>query len=240
MPALGRRAEQSRNFLHLASEHRSAELSEAVVVAGHHIWGRRPGILDQGDTGTCEGHSGWYRLAGAPFSHIPGRIPGPLAIYDQAILMDQWTDNDIDPDRQLGTSTVGMAKALVKLGFVEDHYDWVYDVQTASKWIAGRRLDGTYIGGPLSIGINWYDSMFDPDPEGFVSISPRSPLVGRHALNVDEDNSVRGFVGGPNSWGTDWGNHGRWRMSYETFDRLLREDGEALIVTEKRGSRPAP
>lgn len=229
---LGRRPQQSSNFLHLAAVHREGSLAEVATLAGHHIWPKRPGILNQGDTGTCVGHGTWYRLAGAPFSHAASRIPGPLAIYDLATTLDGWPENDHDV--QAGTSVLAGVKALVKLGYATGHYDWIYDAQTALRWLAGRRADGSYVGGPLIIGVSWYDSMFTPDRRGFVSIAPGSPVAGGHCLEVDEGDAEHGYVGGPNSWGFEWGENGRWKMSLETFDRLLKEDGEAVVLTEQR------
>jgi hypothetical protein len=230
--SLGRRPQQDRNMHHLAVDHRASDLASVVSQAAHHIWPKRPGILDQGNTGTCVGHGFEYRLRGAPFSHKEGVVPDAFAIYDLATTLDPWTDND--HDLQSGTSVLAGVKALIALGYAEGHYDWIYDADTAVKWLTGKDADGRYVGGPLVIGVAWYDSMFETDDYGFVRIAPGSRVVGGHCLEVDLADQTMGCVGGPNSWG-DWGEDGRWKMDLATLDRLLKEDGEAVIITEKRG-----
>jgi hypothetical protein len=232
-PRLGRRPHQDRNFLHLATQHRTAQLDAVVSLAKHHIWPKRSPILNQGQTGTCVGHGFEYRLRGAPFSHRATAVPDAFAIYDLATTLDPWPEND--GDRQSGTSVLAGVKALQVLGYAGEHFDWIYDADTAAKWLAGKDAAGRFVGGTLVIGIPWYASMFTPDAEGFVKPEPGSPLVGGHCLELDEAQVERGFFEWPNSWGTDWGLGGRGRMSFETLDRLLKEDGDAVIVDEVAG-----
>jgi hypothetical protein len=66
--------------------------------------------LDQGNTGTCVGHGWKHRLMAAPMVRKAGDKPSAFDIYDAAIKVDEWTDNDNDTDRQMGTSACARAR----------------------------------------------------------------------------------------------------------------------------------
>jgi C1A family cysteine protease len=77
-------------------------------------------------------------------------------------------------------------------------------------------------------GMPWYKAFFTPDRHGFIDADPNwrsSGLDGGHeieAVGVELDtkdvfNSVITYV---NSWGTGWGDEGRFRMRLRTYEKL--------------------
>jgi hypothetical protein len=186
---------------------------------------------DQKATGTCVGHAGWHRLVTTPIAMDPTKIPSPFQIYRWCVQFDQWADNDAeatasDADLQAGTSTLGLMKALVKLGLIS-RYAWAYTAQDV--------ILGVGYHGPVTIGIAWFNSMFNPDQEGFVKADEQSGLAGGHEVLVTGWDQKRGVAELLNSWGPDFGKNGRFYFSGETLRDLIEKyDGEGATPTEVR------
>jgi hypothetical protein len=82
------------------------------------------------------------------------------------------------------------------------------------------------------IGSTWTHAMFTPDANGVVT--PAGPSVGGHCyllLGYDPNTDQFEF---DNSWGSAWGNGGRFYMSATDFDNLVMQapDGEACAGLE--------
>lgn len=174
--------------------------------------------LDQGATGTCVGHGWRHLLTGTP-QPCRAATPTPFAIYDRAILLDEWADNDQDTARRLGTSVRAGAKALQALGLISA-YGWAFDVDAAIDWIANH--------GPVVAGTNWYSSMFERDKGGYLRIPPGATVVGGHCTLWLRYDARRGAIGGL----TSWRDFGYFWLACEDAERLIREDGEACSPTE--------
>jgi len=213
---------------------RQTPRAAAVIRRANHLWAYFDAPFDQGNTGTCVGH-GWKAfLVSAPIIQSDAdEAPTPFEIYDSALPIDEWPENDHDTGRQFGTSVRAGAKALSTMGYVGE-YRWVYDVNGAADWLGGMDAEGRFVGGPLVIGVNWYDSMFNTDLDGFLRISADSSVAGGHCVCLLGWNEKRGFAYGINSWGSGWGRRGRFNMPGEVLQRLLAEDGEACSATEIR------
>lgn len=181
-------------------------------------------VLDQGNTGTCVGH-GWAGfLQGAPLMTKPVDETQPFAIYDACIKIDEFSDNDVDPDRQYGTSVRAGAKVLQSLGYIKQ-YVWAQNSEDLRAWhLAGF--------GTCVLGINWYTSMFTPDKDGFLDIS--GIIEGGHCIKTTGWSDKHDAVYIQNSWGTSWGVKGRARIKRSVLDRLLSEDGEACAAIEQK------
>ena len=232
MPGLGRlHAPDPRDFRFLLSE---TPRADAVVRRANHLWAYFDKPFDQGNTGTCVGH-GWKSfLVSAPVIQSDvDEPPSPFEIYDGCLPIDEWSDNDQDVERQFGTSVRAGAKYLASLGMVGE-YRWCFSANQASDWLAGMDAEGRFTGGPLVIGVNWYDSMFETDTEGFLHIRPGSWVAGGHCVCLLGWNEKRGFAYGINSWGSNWGRSGRFYMPGEVLGRLLAESGEACSAIELR------
>lgn len=194
--------------------------------------------IDQGQTGTCVGHGWKHRLMADPIVRRADAPPSAYDIYDAACKLDEWPDNDNDKDRQFGTSVRAGAKALKAAGLLAE-YNWCYDADSAIKWLAGLNAQDEFVGGPLVIGVNWYTSMFDTDPEGILHISGN--IEGGHSVCINRWIPKRGLLGGIQNWRLPWGWHGNGHFLIDAgdFDRLVKEDGECCSPTELRPQKAA-
>ena len=118
-------------------------------------------------------------------------------------------------------------------------------VLTARRWISGYQHAFTAADmlavlqvKPVIIGINWYEGMFSPDPDGLVHVS--GAIAGGHEICVDQYDASTGRIGLTNSWGTGWGVGGRFFMDTPTFTRLLKEDGDVTIFVPITQDPPQP
>lgn len=209
-------------------------LTTDVVRRASKLWAYFDKPMDQGNTGTCVGHGwkGWLATAPIIQSDV-SEAPHPFDIYDAAIAIDEWPENDADIFREFGTSVRAGAKVLRTMGYLAE-FRWAFNVMDASNWLAGIDASGQFVGGPLVIGVNWYESMFDTDTEGFLRIASGSRVAGGHCVCLTGWNEKRGFAYGLNSWGCSWGHKGRFYMPGEVLQRLLVEDGEACSTAEVR------
>lgn len=191
-------------------------------------------ILDQGNTGTCVAHGLAGKVMAAPIMQSL-----PMSIYDfyrKIVPNDEWPDNDSEataPDDQLqgGTSVRAGAKTLVDMGYAKS-YVWAESAEDVRAWILGGF-------GGVVIGVWWKTDMMDTDSEGFISYTGKNE--GGHCVYINGWNdhvSHKGHVvaagRGPNSWGRSWGQSGRFWIPMDDLDKAIKDDGEAVALTEVR------
>lgn len=178
--------------------------------------------LDQGSEGACVGFSWAHELGAYPVAIPATNEFAREKIYRPAQLIDEWPGNDYE-----GTSVLAGAKIVKSLGFIEE-YRWAFGVEDAVRAIG--------YGGPVVIGINWLDSMFDTRPSGLLDCSGN--VAGGHAIlarGVTLKSRLlgekRGFpvVRLRNSWGPDWGYKGDCWLRMEDFERLLLDQGDCCV-----------
>lgn len=179
-------------------------------------------ILDQGQTPHCVGFSWREWLYAAPIMTRTG--PDADALYLEAQKYDEWAGTPHD-----GSSVRGGAKALDNLGHILE-YRWATGLDDVVNWLLSGR-------GTIVCGTNWYTSMFDPDPQGIVSIAPNATIAGGHAYHSIGADRPKAMLEFQQSWGVSFGKKGHFFMTFETFDRLLKEQGEATSAVEKRVKR---
>ena len=161
---------------------------------------------------------------------------GARAIYHRARFLDPWPGEDYE-----GTSVLAGVKAVKEMSGTRglpliSEYRWAFGAEDAVR-VIGRR-------GPLVLGINWYNDMFDSDEYGYLH--PTGGVAGGHAIlangvrciwknpldpdrtwnNLDQDKS---WVRLHNSWGKDWGTGGDARITVKDLGFLLEDNGEACI-----------
>lgn len=175
--------------------------------------------LDQGNTGTCVAHAWVHMLENSPITR-PGTVD-PMAMYDEIVKVDEWTENDNDTARQFGTSIRAGAKIAQQRGYISE-YRWAFDLATALRWLLTQ--------GPVVIGVNWYTGMFYPDADNFIEATGQ--VEGGHAVVLDGINMKQGKVRGLNSWGPEWGDEGKFYMTFDTFAKLITERGEVCMALE--------
>jgi len=179
--------------------------------------------LDQGAEGACVGFSMAHELAGrpvcVPFSETTAKFAREQ-VYWEAQKIDPWPGGAYPGASPFyeGTSVLAGMKILHRLGYI-GAYRWAFGLNDLVLAVGFK--------GPAVLGINWYDGMFDVHPCGHVHTTGQ--VAGGHAILCKGVNVKNRTFTLHNSWGPEWGNGGDALISWEEMDRLLREQGEAVI-----------
>jgi hypothetical protein len=179
---------------------------------------RRGAAYDQGDTSQCVAYTGKGILNSQALSAaVPYRTRtryNPAQLYQGAQQRDEWAGEDYS-----GTSGLGLCRYLKELGLIQE-YRWAFGLEqalVALSWV-----------GPLGIGVNWREEMWEPDLDGYVHAS--GDAVGGHEVELTSVDVARNRVTLTNSWGTGWGLNGRAHLSWDDLAKLLADDGDAFLV----------
>lgn len=90
-----------------------------------------------------------------------------------------------------------------------------------------------FAGLAVAIGINWYNAFWAPymmDGDRWVDIPAGNKVSGGHCVCLYRMSDKRQAFSLMNSWGASY--PPVW-LGYETMDRLLHEDGEAMVITDR-------
>jgi hypothetical protein len=125
-----------------------------------------------------------------------------------------------------GSSGRAACRSLRELGLITE---W-WNATTVDELRALLLADTTdwAVAGPVTIGTNWYDSMFSLE-DRYLQIGPRARMIGGHqtCLIGANDNSETFY--GINSWP----DMRLYRIRYPLMRRLLEaEDGDAQFMVE--------
>lgn len=203
-----------RHILH--DERSRAFPAEAapVVKSVRHAFHDLP--LDQGEVGSCTAEA----LVGCgnadPNWHGVSRTQDQAyALYHEETVEERqpWPPNDP------GGTGVQVCKAAKKLGWIKQ-YQHTFSLQHLLQALVLR---------PVMIGVNWYSSFDRVGAHGLLSIMPDATIRGGHEIMLNEIIAEQRMVRGVNSWGAAWGDNGCFQMSYETLERLLREEGDCTV-----------
>lgn len=184
--------------------------------------------FDQGQEGACVGFAMTHELSARPVEvkHLSAEF-ARTKIYWGAQEIDPWPGGSYpgaSPQYE-GTSVLAGVKILKKLGYIES-YRWAFGLNDLVLAVG-------YCG-PAVLGLAWYDGMFEPHSCGYLHVE--GELAGGHAIlckGVDVANRTFTLH---NSWGSAWGNGGDALVSWDEMDRLLHEEGEAVIpMGRKKG-----
>lgn len=200
-------------------EHDPASKDFPADTAALHTVGWTPGaVLDQGDIGSCTGNALADCLNttplhkdGAPFLDERAAV----AIYSWATHHDGFWGHY--PPRDTGSSGLAACKAGKHLGLLRG-YTHAFGIAHA---LGALQLQ------PVMIGIPWYQGMFDPDGDGFLSVT--GDVKGGHEIALIGYNVSGQYVTVLNSWGTGWGVDGTARLHESDLDRLLSERGDCTV-----------
>jgi hypothetical protein len=119
-----------------------------------------------------------------------------------------------------GSSGLMACKAAASLGLLEA-YQHAFGFEQALRALVLQ---------PVITGFTWYSSFDHPDPEtGLVEIEPGATARGGHEVIATEIDLERELVWFWNSWGEDFGLGGRFCMTFETWARLLDEQGDVTV-----------
>jgi hypothetical protein len=191
-------------------------------------------VLDQSpeenyDGNGCTGFSEAHGLAAspAPVKGVTKKVA--IDLYHAARRHDEWPGEDYE-----GSSILGSALGARELGYIGE-FRWAMNVDDALAALSHI--------GPLHIGSDWTEDMFDPDPHGVIR--PTGSVAGGHAYlatgllvapasirralglrsRVPLENPDDVLVYGPNSWSKRWGHYARsgfWLMWASDLERLLK------------------
>lgn len=137
--------------------------------------------------------------------------------YFEMQKLDEWAGEDYD-----GTSVLAGAKFMKNQGYF-DSYRWCFELRDIIMALAYE--------GPVVMGTNWYEGMYDPDSDGFIHVEGDN--VGGHAWLIPSFSVKHKFVRIWNSWGDDWGDRGRAKISWDDLEKLLINDGEGCVPIDR-------
>lgn len=205
----------------------------AAIIIGHKLW-HAPPVLDQGDSPQCVAYATTAFLQCGPFvNNPPFPWTDPAGLYHAAQQNDEWPGEGYD-----GTSALGAMRVLSPAGYVKE-YVWAYEAMEVVQWILQH--------GPVLIGTNWYETMFDVESSHWLRVhAEKNPAIagGHETLLIGTDTAKKcpdGTVGAvrlQNSWGTSWGDGGRAWLSISDLSILLREGGDACTANELKHPKP--
>lgn len=139
-------------------------------------------------------------------------------IYNEAQKIDEWPGEDYE-----GTSVRAGAKVLKSLGVISE-FRWAYTLDEV--------INSVLELGPMVVGTWWYDKMFYPDENGLIKAEGNK--AGGHAYIINGVNAEKRLFRIKNSWGRAWGKKGHAYISFDDFEKLLNDYGEACMAFEKR------
>ena len=208
-----------RHGRHVKHDPRSRQFQAArapqIVSVTHQATGLP---LDQGHIGSCTANA----LCGA-LDSVPNSNGGAAFNETDAITLyelETKLEGKPYPPNDPGGSGLMVCKAAVQLGMITS-YQHAFGIQHALEALVER---------PVITGINWYSSFDKPDPQtGLVKITAAATVRGGHEIvadGIDADNQLVWFW---NSWGTQFGVGGRFCMTFDTWDRLLQEQGDVTV-----------
>lgn len=179
---------------------------------------------DQGSTPMCVAFSWQHYLEDGPViqdtltENRKKPFYTPKDFYDLCQEHDRWPGKNYD-----GTSVRAGAKILKHLGVINE-YRWAQTIEDVIKTVK-------YIG-PMVVGTKWYSGMQTPSNDGIVKVNGRQDGGHAYILNgIDENLNLLRIK---NSWGRSWGKNGFAYISFDDFEKLLKNGGEACIAFENK------
>lgn len=190
-----------------------APQAPAPVTVEHDFYGQ---VLDQGRVRCCTGAALAHLLSTGLFRSRHGfSVADALTIHARGTALHGkgW------PDADEGLSSLDAAKASESLGFIT-RYQWAFGINELLCAMAYK---------PFVIGLNWYQGMSMPDPDGWIR--PVGKAKGGHALVAVRLDMEEEYLTLLNSWGPRWGVNGRARIGLDDLARLLDEEGDCMTVS---------
>jgi hypothetical protein len=205
-------------------------------------WTRRAPIFDQGQVGSCCGNAA-AGLVGTDSAARTGlttvSITGDpnawpvdeelaVEVYKLATTLDNITG--AYPPTDTGSSGIGAAKALKKLGLATG-YTHAFSIDAVKSALQT---------GPVMVGTVWLESMFDPTPAGNITVDRKSAVAGGHEYVISAyDASARQFRM-ENSWSASWGVRGSAWITEADMQWLLSQQGDVTVPAWTTAPVPTP
>lgn len=204
-------------------------------------WTRRVPIFDQGQLGSCTGNAaaGLVGTDSAARTGLTTFLPptGEAIPVDEHLAVNIYTlATRLDsikgayPPDDTGSSGIGAAKALVKLGLATS-YSHAFSLDA---------LKSALQTGPVMVGTVWLESMFDPTPAGNVIVDYKSQVAGGHEYVISAYDATAGQFRLDNSWGDSWGIRGSAWVTVSDMQWLLSQQGDVTVPAWVKAPQPAP
>jgi hypothetical protein len=181
-----------------------------------------PRWFDQGREGQCVIYAKSHWVAGRPKRDLAAWWTKDWATqrYWDAQRIDPWEGGEYPgaSPRYGGTSVLAGVKVMQTAGLVGE-YRWAFGAEQLAIAVSRHA--------PAVIGVNWYDSMYDTDSKGLLTVG--GSQVGGHAICVRGYSVKHRMFRLRNSWSQAWGLYGDCFITYDDMARLLHEDGEAAL-----------
>jgi hypothetical protein len=195
-----------RDRNHLMISHLERDLV-GMAVPEEKVWQIGP-ILDQGEEGACVGYAWRAWMNARPIANRPERHIQARDIYHQAQLIDEFPGQE---PTLSGTTVRAAAKIMVRDGHLAE-YMWSGSADEILTWVRTK--------GPLVFSTYWFDSMTEPDENGYIE--PAGRIVGGHAMcmygvGANDDALIQ------QSWGEDHGLEGCIKMRREALSYLVSQ-----------------
>lgn len=191
-------------------------------------------ILDQGSLGSCTGNAGTGNLGTGIYWAQGLTVLDPSDVNkDEKFAVTLYSDaTKIDPYRgtyppiDTGSDGLSIAKVLKSRGLISG-----YTHATSLEAFLTALSQG-----PVIVGIEWHENMFNVDQTGHVSITGK--VVGGHEIVFDQLDIEHKRVWFSNSWGKSWGIGGRAYLTWDDMATLLAAEGDVTVFVP--ASQPAP
>jgi len=180
-------------------------------------------VWDQGQVGSCTANAALALLITGP--DWDGRSSytevDAVALYSAETRIDDREIPGHYPPEDTGSAGIYSMRVLRSQGKIASYWHG-FSLDAVLAELAHR---------PVSIGIPWFDSMFDPDPRsGQLVVDRHSGLAGGHQVPLDGIDPSRARVRLTNSWGSGWGIAGTAWLGYDDLGWLLSQGGDAVSI----------
>ena len=217
-------------------EHDSASLAYAYRAMGAPVTAthtRHVPIVNQGQLGSCTGQSAIGCIGtGKFYAQVKDKTKFDKAagedVYKRATVIDEFRGTY--PPDDTGSSGLAVAKVLKERGLIKG-YQHAVTFADALGALSER---------PVITGMRWFDSFNKLDANGFIQRTRTAREVGGHEFVVHAINVEGEYVTCTNSWGTNYGINGLFRMSFDLWEAQLKDRGDVTVFTPLDEPAPVP
>jgi hypothetical protein len=176
---------------------------------------------DQGELGSCTANAALGVLMTEPFHKASWCFTEKDAVklYSEETRLDDTEIPGHYPPDDPGSTGLWSMKALKNRGLISS-YRHAFSLTTALRLLTL---------GPVSTGVPWFKSLFEPDPFATIHLDEASGLAGGHQVAVVGYDATTRKVRIRNSWGTSWGDGGYCWLPVDDWGRLLHLHGDVVV-----------